>query len=310
MIAGPRFELIFTLDGGDVETTTAALTRLADTVEVVPDDGGLRCHVHVDDIGGAVESVLDLGRPRDIRVIDLRDAGGDRTFHPGPTIDTESTAEARLAPLGVVVVTEGQGLVEAFRASHAQVVVVGSPDLVDLVAAVDAAAADSVLIVPNDPALVAVAHRVDELSTKDVAVVPTRSVQQGLAAMMGYSLRESNTLTAVEEMSAAASSIVDGRIVRAPRDARVPFGRIAAGDWVGVADGTVVTADADLAVALRQLVAAIWLAASRLTVHTGVGSVPVATKSLEAWVADVYTGTEVVVVDGGHPTSPYLVTIE
>lgn len=306
-----RYEVTLALDAPDeaAESLRGAWKELGASVDVRLDEGAWICHVHTDDIGAVIEAAISVGRPHSIRVVDLRDVGASR---PRVGFERAESFEVMAAPVGVVVVAEGLGLIDAFRSLNAQSVVIGTtPRLEDLVAAVDAVPAPEVILLPNSTTLVPLAEQVDGLSEKVVVVVPTRSIPQGLAAMMGYSLQESSIYVAAEEMSAAASSIVDAEVIHAERDARVPFGRINRGDWVGVADGTVIVADPDLETALRQVVAGIWLEGTeRITVVTGAGARPTATKSLEAWVGDVHTGTDVVVWEGGQRQAPYLVSIE
>ncbi len=120
-----------------------------------------------------------------------------------------------------------------------------------------------------------------------------------------------NMAPAMNSVTEAASSVVDGEVTRAVRDATVAFGRIKQGDWIGVADGSIVVADTDLETTLRGLVAAILPQGSELiTVYAGSGSSPATTKSLVAWMSELYPDLEVNVVDGEQPLYPYLVSIE
>lgn len=227
---------------------------------------------------------------------------------PSPAGPFSPVPEVELAAVGVVAVAEGSGIVEVFRLAGAQGISTGNGD--ELLDAVESVAAQTVIVLPNEPRLVPVAEELDALSTKRVLVVPTRSLPQGLAAMDAYDPHASDAGALVEDMAAAASSIIDGELVRASRPANVPFGRISSGDWMGVADGTVVVADGDPSVALRGLVAAILppLAGS-LTVFTGREATAAATKSLEAWLAELHPELDVVVVPVDHPVAAYLVSI-
>jgi len=314
--ADHHYEVTLALDVSpeSAQRLRAAWSSLGGAVDVRLDEGAWICHVHTDDIGAALDAAIEVGRPRSIRVVDLHEAPAP-DLSQGIEFESADSFEVLAAPIGVVCLAAGRGLSRAFHDLRAQSVVMVPagvmPRLADLVAAVDAVPAAEVILLPNNTTLVPLAEQVDGLSEKAVVVVPTRSMPQGLAAMMGYSLQESVLDVAAEEMSAAASSIVDAEVIRAERDARVPFGRINQGDWVGVADGTVIVADPDLETALRQVVAGIWLDGSeRVTLITGEGARPVATKALEAWIGDVHTGTQVVVWEGGQPRSPYLVSIE
>lgn len=322
-VADLRYEVMFFLEAEDeaVEGLREIWDRLGDSIVVVGGEGVWNCHIHTDHVGPAIEAGVTVGRPREIKVTDLLEQAGEHAMHAedpgrsGRVEDFRPRFEAALAPVGVVAVAVGKGIVEVFRDLGAQGVVIGgqsmNPSVEDLLAAVEDVPADRVVVLPNNRNIVPVAEELDSLTTKKVMTVPTRSIPQGIAAMMGYTTGEEDVELVAETMSAAASSVVDAEVTQAVRDARVPFGAIAKGDWMGIADGTVVVADPDLETTLRQLVAGIWLDGSELvTIYTGQGALPAATKALEAWIGDVYTGTEVTVIEGGQPLYPYLLSIE
>ncbi len=186
-----------------------------------------------------------------------------------------------------------------------------NPSTEDLLRVVESIPAQHVVVLPNNKNIIPVAEQLDGLSTKRVVVVPTRSVQQGIAAMLGYSPAHRDADRAIEDMAAAASSIVDGEVTQAVRTATVAIGTINAGDWLAIADGTIVSANPDLEAALRGLVAAILPPfAELLTIYTGDGARRSATKALVAWLDELHPELTVEEVEGGQPLYPYLISIE
>ncbi len=315
-VADLRYEVMFFLEAGDaaVEEFRSRWSTLGDSIVVVGGSGTWNCHIHTDHIGPSIEAGIAAGRPRDIRVTDLFEQAGHREIHAfGPAF--EPLVEYAVAPVGVVAVVAGEGMVEVFRRLGVQGVVVGgqtmNPSTEDLLAVVEQVPADQVVLLPNNKNIVPVAEQVEGLTTKHVVVVPTRSVPQGVAAMMGYSPVHTSADLAVEDMAAAASSIVDGEITRAVRDARIGSEQIHRGDWLAIADGTIVTAGSDLEAALRGLVAAVLPPfAELLTLYTGDGAAPSVTKALVAWLDELHPELTVEVVAGGQPLYPYLISIE
>lgn len=312
-----RFRVVYTLAATDETATTlrSRLETLGEAVEVSEQGGVWSCRLHTDRVGPAIEAGIEAGRPYDIRVVDLTD--GAPQLRPAPVARIELRPEAAAAPVGVVAVAAGPGLVERFRQLGVQGVVQAPsadgrlPSVDDLLAVVESVPASEVVVLPNDPRLVPVAEQLDLHTYKRVAVVPTRSVPQGLAALLGYSYLDRDVVEAVEEMAAAASAVDTGEVSRAERDAIVGFGRVRRGDWLGIADDTIVVADRDLEAALRGLVAALLVPGARsLTVYTGDGSQPSVTKALEAWLSELHPGLEVTTVAGGQPSAPYLVSLE
>lgn len=313
---GPRYEVMFFLEAEDKEIPgfRRAWSRVGESVVVVGGDRLWNCHIHTDSIGETIEAGLEVGRPRGIKVTDLREqvglleadvaAGG---FSPLPLV-----LDARI---GVVSVSSGPGLAEKFRRLGVQHVVAAGPESVptsaDILAAVENASADTVVILPNHKSLVPVAEEVDALTTKLVAVVPTRSPIQGLAAMLGYYPGAEDVNELLEDMAAAAGAVDFGEVVRATRDAKVDGWEIHQGDWLGVADGRVVVVDPDRFATLRGLVAAIMPpSAEVVTVYSGDGAVASDTKALEAWVGETHPRVEVITASGGQASAPYLVSVE
>ncbi len=312
-VADLQYEVMFFLESDEARVTDFRETwaEIGDSIVVVGGEGTWNCHIHTDDIGAAIEAGVERGRPFDIRVTDLKEQAGDHGAH-GAFVPLEAV---QTAPIGVVAVSAGTGLVDVFRQLGCQGVVVGgqtmNPSTEDLLAIVDAARADVIVVLPNNKNIVPVAEQLDSLTTKTVLVVPTRSVPQGIAAMFGYDLVSDDIGGMLEDMAAAASSIVDGEITQAVRDAMVDYGFVRKGDWMGIADGAILVADPDQEATLRGLVAAILpLGAELLTVYTGRGAPAATTKALVAWMGELYPFLSVKVVEGGQPLYPYLVSIE
>ncbi len=310
-----RYEVMFLLDADDegIDRFRSRWVELGDSIVVVGGGGTWSCHIHTDEIGPSIEAAITVGRPREIRVTDLLEQAGDHSVHG--FVPFEPLPEVTSADIGVVSVVVGDGLVDVFRQLGAQGIATGgqtmNPSTEDLLAVVDAVPAPHVLVLPNNKNIVPVAEQLDSLTTKTVVVVPTRSVAQGIAAMIGYNPLEADLGVLVEDMAAAASSVVTGEVTRAVRDAVVDFGRISNGDWLGIADGTIVVADPDMETVLRGLVASLLMpGVELLTVYTGDGASPSALKALEAWLGELHPEIEISEVHGGQPLYPYLVSLE
>jgi uncharacterized protein len=310
-----RFEVLFFLDA-DADAVAEMERRwvpLGDSVIVSATEAGWRCHIHTDHIGPVIDAVLDAGRPRHLEVTDLAPGmGGFIGHHP----DFRPHVEAAIAPVGVVAVAAGAGIVDLFREALVQGVVSGSrpmqPTVEELVESVEAVPAQRVVLLPNSRIVVPIAEEVDGLTTKDVTVVPTRSVPQGVAAMMGYSTGEESLEDAAQTMSAAASSIISAALSQTSRDARVPgIGKVAEGDWVGTIDGTPAVSGSDAWTALSRLVRRIMTAPIELvTAYVGADADPAVMQALPEWIRAEYPETVTRVVDGGQPLHPYLLSFE
>lgn len=187
-----------------------------------------------------------------------------------------------------------------------------NPSTEELLSAVESVPAKNVILLPNNKNIVPVAEQIDNLSAKTVRVVPSRSVPQGITAMLGYTTASDDVEETAETMAAAASSVMVGEVTVAVRDARVGDLVINAGDWIGLADGAIVVNGSDVESVLRGLVAELMPPAHPeiVTLYTGLDASLPATKSLEAYLGELHPEVDLVVVAGGQPTYPYLISVE
>lgn len=314
---GLRYEVRFLLEphDGRIDDFRRRWNELGDSIVVAETEGIYTCRILTNQIGASIEAAVEAGRPQEIRITDLMGQAGDPRAHFG-VAGFFPRPDVLEAPIGVVAVVAGPGLVEIFAELGVQGVVSGGasphPSTEALLRVVEDATASTVVVLPNNKNMVPVAEQLDALSTKTVVVVPTRSIPQGIAAMLAYVPRRAGLDELVDDMAAAASSVVDGEITRAVRDATVDVGPISRGDWLAVADGTIVDAGPELQAVLRGLVASILppVGAEKVTVFLGAEAEPSATKALEAWLSEIHPELDVIVVSGGQRHHPYLVSVE
>jgi dihydroxyacetone kinase-like predicted kinase len=165
-------------------------------------------------------------------------------------------------------------------------------------------------VLPNNKNIVPVAEQLATLTTKRVLVVPTRSVPEGLAAMIAYMPGMDADDTAAA-MSAAAKAVSWGEVTQAVRDAKTPVGACSEGDWLGIVGGDVTTISTDLqAAATRVLDALVDDHSEVVTIVTGADADDAGAKALIAHLRESHRGLEVSVLSGGQPLYPYLFGVE
>jgi len=299
--AGFAYEVQYLLDAPDgaIAGLRDALGSLGDSVAVAGGGGVHNVHVHVNDIGAAIEAGIAVGRPYRISVTPFGEA-----------------ARAPAAGSALVAVAPADGLAALFRAAGADVVRGGAGrecSTADLVAAMRRAGADHVVLLPNDRDLVSRAEAAADVlraSGSTVAVLPTRAVVQGLAAVAVHdpARRFGDDVVA---MSAAAAATRYAAVTRAASDAQTSAGRCRAGDVLGLLDDDVVQIGDDVADVARGLLDRLLIGGGELvTLVTGVD----AAAELAPGLADYLTVTrpvvEVVTYDGGQPLFPLLVGVE
>ena len=294
-------------DAGDdaVERLRGRLAALGDSLVVVGGQGLFNVHVHVNDVGAAVEAGLDAGRPFRITVTRFVDQlAGPPVVAPGRT------------GRAVVAVAPGAGLHELLGASGAVVVDGGptrGPSTAELLAQVRAAAAAEVVLLPNDPGSLAVASAAAAAAREEgfhVAVVPTRSTVQGLAAL-AVADADRPFEDDVAAMAEAAGSTRFGEVTLAVREAVTMAGICRPGDVLGLLEGDVALLGTDVEAVAQELVDRMLAGGGELvTVVTGADAPPGAGDRLRTTVEHGHPAVEVVVYDGGQPHFPLLLGVE
>jgi DAK2 domain fusion protein YloV len=304
----PAFEVIYLLDAEDVALPVLreSLGALGDSLVVVGGDGLWNVHVHVDDPGAAVEAGIGAGRPHRIRITHFASAAA--VSRP----DTDAPAESR----GVVSVVHGEGLAVLCAESGATVLH-ADPDRAasstELAAAVRRAHAREVVLLLNDTELRAAAGAAAEQLRKEgvrVAVIPTRSAVQGLAALAVHEPARRFDEDVVA-MTSAAGATRYAEIAVAEGESWTMAGVCQAGDVLGLIDGDVAVIGAatgeTAAVVLDRMLAA---GGEMVTLILGEGADDAVADHLVAHVRRAYPVVDTVVYRGGQSTSPLLIGVE
>jgi DAK2 domain fusion protein YloV len=301
---GPAYEVMYLLeaDDDDVPRLRQSLDPLGDSLVVVGGEGLWNVHVHVDDVGAAIEAGIRTGTPRRIRVT-----------HFAEQVDRAG----RLPPAGrrLVAVAAGAGLVDLFTAAGAEVIplVPGRrPSTGEILEAIQATGAQEVVVLPNDPDTVGVAEaaaRAAEETGVHVVVIPTRAQVQGIAALAVH--EPGRPLDSdVVQMTAAARGTRHGAVTIAARDAITTAGPCRAGDVLGVVSGDFAIVGEDLyEVATGVLERLLGGGGELVTLVSGAEAGDLA-DACEHWVGRAHPGVDVVVHQGGQARYPLLMAVE
>jgi DAK2 domain fusion protein YloV len=307
---GPAYEVMYLLDAEDeaVPALRRRLAALGDSLVVVGGDGLWNVHVHIDDVGAAVEAGIEAGRPHRIRVT-----------HFAEQIERLGAAAERRRPgrtgRKVVVVAAGEGLERLFAEAGATVVPGGvrRPATGQLWEAIEDSGAAEVVVLPNDRDSVVVAEAAAQ-SARDaghvrVAVIPTSAQVQGLAALAvhepGRTFEED-----VLSMTSAARHARSGAVTVAARRAITTGGPCEPGDVLGVVEGDfVVVGDELLPVATDVAERLLGGGGELVTVVAGAGGEQLA-RDVAGHLSSAHPTVDVVVYDGGQERYPLLLGVE
>jgi hypothetical protein len=289
------YEVQYLLDADEpaLITLRAALDGLGDSLVVVGEAPTWKVHVHVNDVGAAIEAGVAAGRPHQIAVT--------RFDEPGPP-------RGRAA----VVVAAGAGLVDLFGGEGARVVG-AKPSTGDLLDAIRGCGASQVVVLPNDPdteAVAGAAAREAEADGLRVSIVPTRSPVQALAALAvrDPARRFDDDVIAMAE---AAGACRYAEVCVAVRDALTMAGSCRAGDVLALVEGEVNLIGGDLVETCRALLDRMLGGGGELvTLLTGADAPPTLVDDVRGHLAVRWPFVEVQAYDGGQPFYPLLVGVE
>jgi DAK2 domain fusion protein YloV len=303
---GPAYEVMYLLDADDdrIPTLRERLGPLGDSLVVVGGEGLWNVHVHVDDVGAAIEAGISAGRPHRVAV----------------THFAEQTARAGRQPVrggrGVVVMAAGPGLRRLFGEAGAQVVAGGvgrrcsTGEFLDAIRGCRTA---EVIVLPNDGDSIAVAEAAAQQARDDgvrVSVIPTRVQVQGLAALAVHEPGRSFDDDVVA-MTTAAGHARHGAVTVAARRAMTSAGPCEPGDVLGVVEGDFAVVGDDLHDVADQVVHRLLGGGGELlTLVTGDGAPEGLADGLERRIVEERPEFDVVVYDGGQPRYPLLVAVE
>jgi uncharacterized protein len=319
---GPSYEVMYLLEADDrsVPALREALLPLGDSLVVVGGEGLWNVHVHVDDVGAAVEAGIAAGRPHRIRVThfaEQRRRGAEPADTPAPTRTPPSAGSAEHAGTRrVLVLAFGPGLADVFSEAGAAVVeaaVDRRPSTGQLLDAIRATAAAEVVLVPNDRDVVPAAEAAARLARDEhgirVAVIPTTAQVQGMAALAVHDPARPLEADLVE-MTAAARHARSGAVTVAARRAITTAGLCEPGDVLGVVEGDfAVVGDDLLAVAVEVVERMLGGGGELFTIIAGADGDQLA-RDCARHLAEQHPTVDVLVYDGGQDRYPLLLGVE
>ncbi len=185
-----------------------------------------------------------------------------------------------------------------------------NPSTAELLAAVDSLPTGNVVVLPNNKNIIGVAEQLDGETRRNVGVVPTRSVVEGLAALMSFN--GTATITAnLQEMTRAADCVISGEVTQAVREASSSAASISTGDWLGISPAGIEAVTSDMTTAATALLDSIVTDHHELlTVIAGEDADDAATAAIVSHMTEHHSDIEVEVTDGGQPLYPYYFGVE
>ena len=290
------------------------LENIGDCVVVVSDEEIVKVHVHTNVPGEVLTEALTYGPLQTVKIENMRNQHTVLSKDTQPEQGAEDAVAPAEKPFGVVTVCAGDGMAEIFNELGADRIVTGgqtmNPSTEDILTEVNKTPAETVFVLPNNKNIVMAAEQCARLTEKKVVVIPTKTVPQGVAAMLAFDGEQSAEEIA-EALGEAAKAVHTVLVTYAARDSDFDGHDIHAGEYLALLDGALIGSYTDF----DELMSAISAAAESLdpeiiSVYYGEDVTESDGSRVGASMEAAFPDAEITVVSGGQPVYYYMISLE
>ncbi|MDR0293999.1 MAG: DAK2 domain-containing protein [Oscillospiraceae bacterium] len=308
-------EFIILRDGDrDVRKLNAHLGSAGDSLVLVDDEKCIKVHVHTNNPGMALEEALAYGQLTAVKIENMREQHSQKVIENPPEGKTAREVAEPVRRFGFVTVCSGDGIAGVFRDLGVDRIIPGgqtmNPSTEDILKAVDATPSEIVFVLPNNKNIIMAAEQCVPLSSKEVVVLPTRSVPQGMSAMLVFDPTLDPGQNR-EEMLAAISNVTTGSVTTAARDSEYDGQSIREGDHMALLNDRLLYTHSDADFVHNRLADELAKGdPSFITVIYGEGVNAEEAREMAERFRRRCTGVEINLVSGGQPVYSYLISAE
>lgn len=294
----------------DIEKLKQKLERLGDSIVVVGDMDLIKVHFHTNMPGKGLQLGLRFGELSNIKIDNMREQHSHNMEYAELAMADNSPEK----DFGILSVAMGEGIANLFKDLNADYIIEGgqtmNPSIEDILNAANKVRAKEIFILPNNSNIVLSAKQAAELSDKPIHVIPTKSIPQGLAALIAYNpelpIDENNNL-----MLKAIEQVKTGQVTYAVRDSNFDNQQIQEGDFMGLSNGTIMTVGKDIETVTQDLLKHMVDEDDEIiTLLYGKDATEETTNQILAFLEDTYPDIEVELLDGGQPLYYYIISVE
>lgn len=305
------------------------LSSIGDSIVVVADDEIVKVHVHTNDPGLAMQRALKYGQlttiiienmrlERDEKVSDMM----EKEMQSASVSDSMTSAEGKKGQVsmehkdtGFIAVSVGDGINEIFRSLGVDYMIEGgqtmNPSTEDILNAIDKINADNIFIFPNNKNIILAANQASQLTTdKNIIVIPTKTVPQGITAIINYvpdiSVEENEAV-----MTREAGNVATGQVTYAVRDTMIDGKEIHQGDFMGIGDSGILSVGMDLQAVAYEMIEKLMKEDYKLiSIYYGDDVEEMQAQKLADKVKAVFADCDIELQFGGQPIYSYIVSAE
>ena len=295
----------------DVEPFRAFLDSLGDSLVLVDDEEIIKVHVHTNDPGKALHEAIDYGSFVTVKIENMRLQHTEKVM-------TENEKAPKIAapekPLGVVSVCAGDGLADVFQNLGVDGIISGgqtmNPSTQDILTAVNKVPAETVFVLPNNKNIIMAAQQVDALTEKNVIVIPSKTVPQGITAMLSFN-PEGSIEENEEALTEALGTVDTMQITYAARNSDFDGFDIHEGDYMALYGSQLFSTSKDIKVLLKALAQKVRDDGKEyITIYYGADVKERHAQKAADIFADICPDADVNLIRGGQPVYYYMISAE
>ena len=295
------------------------LTSIGDSIVLVADDEIVKVHVHTNHPGQAIERALTYGALSRMKIDNMREEHQEKLIKDAEKLARQQAEEEKAAvpakETGFIAVSAGNGLTDIFKELGTDYLIEGgqtmNPSTEDMLNAIERVNAKTIYIFPNNKNIILAANQARDLTEdKKIIVIPTKTVPQGITAMISF-VPEKSPEENEAEMLDAISKVRTGQITYAVRDTRIEDNEIHEGDIMGIGDkGILAVGSNKQEVAEATVKAMMSDDAEVISIYYGADTSEKAAKALGSALEEAYPDCEVEINRGGQPIYYYIISVE
>ena len=295
----------------------AFLESIGDSIVCVADDEIVKIHVHTNDPGLAIQRALTYGQLSRMKIDNMREEHEEKLIRDAEKLAKEQKAKAKeeQKEFGFIAVSIGEGLNQIFKELGVDYIIEGgqtmNPSTDDMLNAIDEVNAKNVFIFPNNKNITLAANQAKSLvKDKEVIVIPTKTVPQGITAIINF-VPDMSAEENEEAMLEAIKYVKTGQVTYAVRDTSIDGKEIHVGDIMGIGDSGILAVGSEIAQTTKEMLAELVDDDSELiSIYYGTDVSEEDAESLVAEIEELYPDVDIDVHSGGQPIYYYVLAVE
>ena len=299
----------------DYDEFRGYLAEIGDSLLVIADDEVFKVHVHTEHPGMVLSYGQKFGSLIKVKVDNMRLQHETILEKDEEEEREEEISENEISgDYGIIAIASGEGVAEIFKNLGATYVLSGgqtmNPSTKDIVDAIAKTKKDKVIILPNNKNIFLAADQAAEVCDVDAVVVPSKTIAQGMAAMLGFS-KDADLEENKEAMTDELDTVISGQVTIAVRDTTIEGREIKKDDYMGIVDGNIVVTNPDRKEAAIEMVKAMLDEDSEVvTIIYGEDGNKEEAEAIETAVSELDEDLEIEIHEGNQPVYPYLISVE